>query len=291
MSKVKSGTGGDGAAEVVETASTTEVAAINGGGAVAVATPMEVGQFDLGDDDSSGGAASPAAVVHVAHNLVEQEPEGTIKGSVWIARKTDTKWPCKIADLGKTFKFIPFAIRHFWREQIPFGTGTPRMFPTKAKAIEAGMRLEYNPDPAKGRNCGPMYLVWGLVEAPEGVKDEGLFYYSLGGKMYAPVAMYVDKKIGYETLKSSMSSASSIISAKFGVPVAKADLSTIVMSAHTEMHERQVNSQTRKIPYLVFDTSRNADGVVEFTSEQFREDMKRVVAAMNATAADVPDAE
>ena len=60
MSKVKSGSGAGVGAENVEVPSTTEVAALNGG-AVAVRAPMGAGQFDLGDDTSSGDASKPMA--------------------------------------------------------------------------------------------------------------------------------------------------------------------------------------------------------------------------------------
>ena len=289
MSKVKSGVGAEtGAAEGVEQANAAEVAALSGGGttAVAVRVPMGAGQFDLGDDTASGDAARPMATVHIAHNLSESEPEGTVKGSVWLSRKSDIKWPCKVADLGKRFNFIPFSVAHSWREVVPYGSGIiPKEFATKADADAAGMITDFQPSGSgKMRNCVPMYTMWVLIEAPEGVKDDGFFYLSLGGKLYAPAQLYVDKYTSYVSLKTTLQSAAQILSAKFGVPLAQVDMSAITLCARTEMYEKKVQSQTRKIPYLIYDAAKNAEGVVLFTTDEFKTDLKRTLTSMSAPA-------
>lgn len=290
MSKVKSGMGpGDGASEGVEVANTAEVATLNGAStAVAVARPMSAGQFDLGDDTASGDAAKPMATIHIAHNLSESEPEGTVKGSVWLSRKSDIKWPCKVADLGKKFNFIPFSVAHSWREVVPFGTGQiPREFGSKAEADAAGMITDFQPSGSgKMRNCAPMYTLWILIEAPEGVKDDGFFYLNLAGKFYAPAQLYVDKYTSYVSLKSTLQSAAQILSAKFGIPLDQVDLSAITLCARTEMYEKKVQSNTRKIPYLIYDAAKNGEGVVMFTTDEFKGDLKRTLSTM----APVPDA-
>lgn len=283
MSKVKSGVGADNGAETVEQPDTTEVAALNGAGtAVAVRAPMGVGQFDLGDDTSSGDAARPMATVHIAHNLSESEPEGTVKGSVWLSRKSDLKWPCKVADLGRRFNFIPFSVSHSWREVVPYGQGLiPREFATKQEADAAGMITEFQPSgTGKMRNCVPVYTMWVLIEAPDGVKDNGFFYLNLGGKLYAPAQMFVDKYTSYVSLKTTLQSAAQILSAKFGVPITAVDMSAITLCARTEMYDKKVQSNTRKIPYLVYDAAKDQDGVVLFTSDEFRKDLKRTLASM-----------
>lgn len=294
MSKVKSGIGaGEGAAEV-EQADTTEVAALAGnGGAVAVRSPMGVGQFDLGDDASSGDAAKPMATIHIAHNLSESEPEGTVKGSVWLSRKSDIKWPCKVADLGKRFNFIPFSVSHSWREVVPYGTGQiPREFPSKAEADAAGMITEFQPSGSgKMRNCVPMYTLWVLIEAPEGVKDDGFFYLNLDGKFYAPAQLYVDKYTSYVSMKTTLQSAAQILSAKFAMPIDRVDISAIALSARTEMYEKKVQSQTRKIPYLIYEAAKNADGIVQFTTDKFREDLKKTLVSMAPVPDETPDAD
>lgn len=288
MSKVKSGVGaGDGAAEV-EAANAAEVAALSGGAgsttAVTVGAPMGVGRFDLGDDTASGDAAKPMATVHIAHNLSESEPEGTVKGSVWLSRKSDLKWPCKVADLGKRFNFIPFSVMHSWREVVPYGTGiVPRTFASKSDAEAAGLITEFQPEGSgKMRNCVPVYTMWVLIEAPEGVKDNGFFYLSLGGRIYAPAQMFVDKYTSYISLKTTLQSAAQILSAKFGVPLGSVDLSAITLSARTEMYDKKVQSNTRKIPYLIFDAAKDADGTVLFASDEFRTDLKRTLSSMGA---------
>lgn len=292
MSKVKSGVGADSGAEVVEQPNATEVAALNGAGtAVAVRAPMGAGQFDLGDDTSSGDAARPMATVHIAHNLSESEPEGTVKGSVWLSRKSDIKWPCKVADLGRRFNFIPFSVAHSWREVVQYGTGMiPREFATKQEADAAGMITEFQPSGSgKMRNCVPMYTMWVLIEAPEGVKDNGFFYLSLGGKLYAPAQLFVDKYTSYVSLKTTLQSAAQILSAKFGVPLAAVDMSAITLCARTEMYDKKVQSNTRKIPYLIYDAAKDQDGVVLFTTDEFRKDLKRTLASMGPADAATPD--
>ena len=292
MSKVKSGVGADNGAEVVEQPDTAEVAALNGAGtAVAVRAPMGVGQFDLGDDTSSGDAARPMATVHIAHNLSESEPEGTVKGSVWLSRKSDLKWPCKVADLGRRFNFIPFSVSHSWREVVPYGQGLiPREFASKQEADAAGMITEFQPSGSgKMRNCVPVYTMWVLIEAPDGVKDNGFFYLNLGGKLYAPAQMFVDKYTSYVSLKTTLQSATQILSAKFGVPLTAVDMSAITLCARTEMYDKKVQSQTRKIPYLVYDAAKDQDGVVLFTSDEFRKDLKRTLASMGQQDAAAPD--
>lgn len=292
MSKVKSGVGADGGAEVVEQPDTTEVAVLNGAGtAVAVRAPMGVGQFDLGDDTSSGDAARPMATVHIAHNLSESEPEGTVKGSVWLSRKSDIKWPCKVADLGRRFNFIPFSVSHSWREVVPYGQGLiPREFASKQEADAAGMITEFQPSGSgKMRNCVPVYTMWVLIEAPDGVRDNGFFYLSLGGKLYAPAQMFVDKYTSYVSLKTTLQSAAQILSAKFGVPLTAVDMSAITLCARTEMYDKKVQSNTRKIPYLVYDAAKDQDGVVLFTSDEFRKDLKRTLASMGQQDAATPD--
>ena len=292
MSKVKSGVGADGGAEVVEQPDATEVAALNGAGtAVAVRAPMGVGQFDLGDDTSSGDAARPMATVHIAHNLSESEPEGTVKGSVWLSRKSDIKWPCKVADLGRRFNFIPFSVSHSWREVVPYGQGIiPREFASKQDADAAGMITDFQPSGSgKMRNCVPVYTMWVLIEAPDGVKDNGFFYLSLGGKLYAPAQMFVDKYTSYVSLKTTLQSAAQILSAKFGVPLTAVDMSAITLCARTEMYDKKVQSNTRKIPYLVYDAAKDQDGVVLFTSDEFRTDLKRTLASMGQQDAATPD--
>jgi hypothetical protein len=292
MSKVKSGVGADNGADVVEQPDTTEVAALNGAGtAVAVRPPMGVGQFDLGDDPSSGDAARPMATVHIAHNLSESEPEGTVKGSVWLSRKSDLKWPCKVADLGRRFNFIPFSVSHSWREVVPYGQGLiPREFASKQEADAAGMITEFQPSGSgKMRNCVPVYTMWVLIEAPDGVKDNGFFYLSLGGKLYAPAQMFVDKYTSYVSLKTTLQSAAQILSAKFGVPLTAVDMSAITLCARTEMYDKKVQSNTRKIPYLVYDAAKDQDGVVLFTSDAFRKDLKRTLASMGQQGAATPD--
>ena len=292
MSKVKSGVGADSGAEVVEQPDATEVAALNGAGtAVAVRAPMGVGQFDLGDDTSSGDAARPMATVHIAHNLSESEPEGTVKGSVWLSRKSDIKWPCKVADLGRRFNFIPFSVSHSWREVVPYGQGIiPREFATKQEADAAGMITDFQPSgTGKMRNCVPVYTMWVLIEAPDGVKDNGFFYLNLGGKLYAPAQMFVDKYTSYVSLKTTLQSAAQILSAKFGVPLTAVDMSAITLCARTEMYDKKVQSNTRKIPYLVYDAAKDQDGVVLFTSDEFRKDLKRTLASMGQQDAATPD--
>ena len=292
MSKVKSGVGADNGAEVVEQPDTAEVAALNGAGtAVAVRAPMGVWQFDLGDDTSSGDAARPMATVHIAHNLSESEPEGTVKGSVWLSRKSDLKWPCKVADLGRRFNFIPFSVSHSWREVVPYGQGLiPREFASKQEADAAGMITEFQPSGSgKMRNCVPVYTMWVLIEAPDGVKDNGFFYLNLGGKLYAPAQMFVDKYTSYVSLKTTLQSATQILSAKFGVPLTAVDMSAITLCARTEMYDKKVQSQTRKIPYLVYDAAKDQDGVVLFTSDEFRKDLKRTLASMGQQDAAAPD--
>lgn len=292
MSKVKSGVGADSGAETVEQPDTAEVAALNGAGtAVAVRTPMGVGQFDLGDDTSSGDAARPMATVHIAHNLSESEPEGTVKGSVWLSRKSDLKWPCKVADLGRRFNFIPFSVSHSWREVVPYGQGLiPREFSSKQEADAAGMITEFQPSgTGKMRNCVPVYTMWVLIEAPDGVKDNGFFYLSLGGRLYAPAQMFVDKYTSYVSLKTTLQSAAQILSAKFGVPLTAVDMSAITLCARTEMYDKKVQSNTRKIPYLVYDAAKDQDGVVLFTSDEFRKDLKRTLASMGQQDAATPD--
>ena len=288
MSKVKSGTGAVDGAEV-ETPSTTEVAAINGNGAVAVRATMGVGQFDLGDDTASGDAAKPMAVIHIAHNLSESEPEGTVKGSVWLSRKSDIKWPCKVADLGKKFNFIPFSVAHSWREVVEYGSGViPREFPTKAAADAAGMITDFQPSGSgKMRNCVPVYTLWILIEAPEGVKDDGFFYLTLDGKLYAPAQLFVDKYTSYVSLKTTLQSAAQILSAKFATPVNAVDISSITLCARTEMYEKKAQSNTRKSPYLTYAAAKGESGVVKFTTDAFKEDLKRTLASMSAS---VPDA-
>lgn len=292
MSKVKSGVGADNGAEVVEQPDTAEVAALNGAGtAVAVRAPMGVGQFDLGDDTSSGDAARPMATVHIAHNLSESEPEGTVKGSVWLSRKSDIKWPCKVADLGRRFNFIPFSVAHSWREVVQYGQGLiPREFATKQEADAAGMITDFQPSgTGKMRNCVPVYTMWVLIEAPDGVKDNGFFYLNLGGKLYAPAQMFVDKYTSYVSLKTTLQSAAQILSAKFGVPLTAVDMSAITLCARTEMYDKKVQSNTRKIPYLVYDAAKDQDGVVLFTSDEFRKDLKRTLASMGQPDAATPD--
>lgn len=292
MSKVKSGVGADNGAETVEQPDTAEVAALNGGTtAVAVRAPMGVGQFDLGDDTSSGDAARPMATVHIAHNLSESEPEGTVKGSVWLSRKSDIKWPCKVADLGRRFNFIPFSVSHSWREVVPYGQGLiPREFASKQEADAAGMITDFQPSgTGKMRNCVPVYTMWVLIEAPDGVKDNGFFYLNLGGKLYAPAQMFVDKYTSYVSLKTTLQSAAQILSAKFGVPLTAVDMSAITLCARTEMYDKKVQSQTRKIPYLVYDAAKDQDGVVLFTSDEFRKDLKRTLASMGQQDAATPD--
>lgn len=291
MSKVKSGTGAVDGAEV-ETPSTTEVAAISGNGAVAVRAPMGVGQFDLGDDTASGDAAKPMAVIHIAHNLSESEPEGTVKGSVWLSRKSDIKWPCKVADLGKKFNFIPFSVAHSWREVVEYGSGViPREFPTKAAANAAGMITDFQPSGSgKMRNCIPVYTLWILIEAPEGVKDDGFFYLTLDGKLYAPAQLFVDKYTSYVSLKTTLQSAAQILSAKFATPVNAVDISAITLCARTEMYEKKVQSNTRKIPYLIYDAAKDESGVVKFTTDAFKEDLKRTLASMSAPVTDNAEA-
>ena len=290
MSKVKSGSGADVGAENVEVPSTAEIAALNGG-AVAVRAPMGAGQFDLGDDTSSGDASKPMATVHIAHNLSESEPEGTVKGSVWLSRKSDIKWPCKVADLGKRFNFIPFSVAHSWREVVEYGAGLiPREFPTKAAANAAGMITEFQPSGSgKMRNCVPVYTLWILIEAPDGVKDDGFFYLTLDGKLYAPAQLFVDKYTSYVSLKTTLQSAAQILSAKFGVPANSVDISAITLSARTEMYEKKVQSNTRKIPYLIYDTAKTAEGVVRFTTDAFKEDLKRTLASMSSPVPDSAD--
>lgn len=292
MSKVKSGVGADSGAEVAEQPNAAEVAALNGAGtAVAVRAPMGVGQFDLGDDTSSGDAARPMATVHIAHNLSESEPEGTVKGSVWLSRKSDLKWPCKVADLGRRFNFIPFSVSHSWREVVPYGQGLiPREFASKQEADAAGMITEFQPSGSgKMRNCVPVYTMWVLIEAPDGVKDNGFFYLSLGGRLYAPAQMFVDKYTSYVSLKTTLQSAAQILSAKFGVPLTAVDMSAITLCARTEMYDKKVQSNTRKIPYLVYDAAKDQDGVVLFTSDEFRKDLKRTLASMGQQDAATPD--
>lgn len=292
MSKVKSGVGADNGAEVVEQPDTTEVAVLSGAGtAVAVRAPMGVGQFDLGDDTSSGDAARPMATVHIAHNLSESEPEGTVKGSVWLSRKSDIKWPCKVADLGRRFNFVPFSVSHSWREVVPYGQGIiPREFASKQEADAAGMITEFQPSGSgKMRNCVPVYTMWVLIEAPDGVKDNGFFYLSLGGRLYAPAQMFVDKYTSYVSLKTTLQSAAQILSAKFGVPLTAVDMSAITLCARTEMYDKKVQSNTRKIPYLVYDAAKDQDGVVLFTSDEFRKDLKRTLASMGQQDAATPD--
>lgn len=290
MSKVKSGTDAE-SVETAERADTTELAALNGNGgtAVAVRSPMGVGSFDLGDDVSSGDAARPTATVHVAHNLSEKEPDGTVKGSVWLSRKSDIKWPCKVADPGKRFSFIPFSVSHCWRETVEYGSGAvPRVFATKAEADAAGMITDFQPaGSGKMRNCTPVYCLWVLIEAPEGVKDDGFFYLNLDGKLYAPAELYVDKYTSYVSMKTTLQSAAQILSAKFGCPPDKVDVSAITLSARTEFYEKKVQSNTRKIPYLIYDAAKNDDGVVRFTTDKLREDLKRTLASMTPA---VPDA-
>lgn len=287
-SKVKSGMGSVDGAPEVEAANPAEVAALSGAStAVAVARPMSAGQFDLGDDTASGDAAKPMATVHIAHNLSESEPEGTVKGSVWLSRKSDIKWPCKVADLGRKFNFIPFSVAHSWREVVQFGTGQiPREFGSKAEADAAGMITDFQPSGSgKMRNCAPMYTLWVLIEAPEGVKDDGFFYMNLAGKFYAPAQLYVDKYTSYVSLKSTLQSAAQILSAKFGIPLDQVDLSAITLCARTEMYEKKVQSNTRKIPYLIYDAAKNGDGAVMFTTDEFKDDLKRTLASM----APIPD--
>ena len=286
MSKIKSETA---VAEVVKTeqANSNEIAALNGATstAVAVRPTMCVGAFDLGDDTGSGSAARPAATLHISHNLSEKEPEGCVKGSVWLARKSDVTWPCKVADLGKSIRFIPFSIMHTWREITEYGSGAiPREFATKADADAAGLITDFQPaGSGQYRNCAPMYKLWVLIEAPEGVKDEGFFYLNLDGKFYAPAEMYVDKYKSYVSLKTVLQSAATILSAKFCKPVNEVDISAITLSMRTEFRDVKVQSNVRKIPYMFFDTSKDANGTIMFTSDKFREDLKTTLASMTPT--------
>ena len=284
MSKVKSGVAPEGTGDI-ETADANAVAVVQNGAVAVAGVNMGFGTVDLGDDTASGEAGKPLASLHISHNLSEKEPEGCVKGSVWLARKSDVVWSCKVADLGKKFNFVPFAVGHFWREVVEFGSGIiPREFANKASADAAGMITDFQPSGSgKVRNCAPVYKLWVLIEAPEGVKDEGMFFYNLDGKLYAPAEIWVDKYKTYVSLKAILQSAMQIINSKFGTQ----EINSITLCAHTEMREVKVQANTRKIPYLSFDIAKDENGIVKFTTEQFRKDLTKAMAA----GAPVEDAE
>lgn len=276
MSKVKT----EMAAGAVEKPDAAAVAVVqSGNNAVAVRSAQGIGTVDLGDDTSSGDSGRPLASLHISHNLSEKEPQGCVKGSVWLARKSDAVWPCKVADLGQKFNFVPFSVGHSWREVVEYGSGIiPREFATKAEADAAGLITDFQPSGSgKIRNCVPLYKMWVLIEAPEGVRDEGMFFFNLDGKFYAPAEIYVDKYKSYTSLKAILQSAMSILNAKFCG--ANNNIASIALCARTEMREIKVQSQTRKIPYLFFDVAKDDDGVVQLTTDAFRQDLAKQLAA------------
>ena len=91
------------------------------------------------------------------------------------------------------------------------------------------------------------------------------------------------------SLKTTLQSAAQILSAKFGVPANSVDISAITLSARTEMYEKKVQSNTRKIPYLIYDTAKTAEGVVKFTTDEFKKDLKRTLASMSSPVPDEAD--
>lgn len=279
-SKVKVGI--NEAAEI-DVPDTAEMAVVKGDAFAVAAPSTQVGAFDLGDDESTGNASRPSAIVHIAHNLSDKEPEGCPKGSVWLSRKSDLTWPCMVSKLGAKFRFVPFAVSHAWREVVPFGTGViPREWATKQEALAAGRICDFQPaGSGKMRDCAPYYKMWALVEAPENVNDDGFFYYQLGGKNYAPAEFWVDKGKSYVSLKSTLQSAMTVLSAKLGVPPNKVDLSGLVFSGGTEMRDIKVESSTRKIPYMFFDIAKDERGVLQFTTDEFKNDLKSVLASMS----------
>lgn len=277
MSKVKTGT------EEIETPNAGELAKVTGGNAVAVPHMMSAGCFDLGDDDSTGSASRPTATLRIAHNLSDKEPEGCPKGSVWLSRKSDVTWPCMLTKLGQKFRFVPFAVSHVWREVVPFGTGAiPQEWNSKADALKDGRVCDFQPaESGRRRDCAPLYKMWALVEASETAQDESFFYYSLDGKAYAPVEMYVDKYKSYVSLKTVLQNATTILSVKQGKPLNQVNLSGLMFEAGTEYRDVKVDASIRKIPYLFFGLAKDEKGVVQFTSDDFMTDLARSLSGMN----------
>jgi len=282
MSKVKSEVAAAGAAEGIATPDKGAVAVVQGGGAVANvgSGAMSFGTVNLGDDDSNGDSARPLACLHISHNLSEKEPQGCVKGSVWLARKTDLVWPCKVTDVEKKFNFIPFSVGHSWREVVAFGSGIiPRTFASKAEADAAGMITDYQPaGTGKRRNCVPVYCMWVLIEQPADVRDESMFFFELDGKRYAPAEVYVDKTKSYNSLKATLQSAMGIINAKFCG--SKTEISAIALTGVTRFADVKLETgATRKIPYMYFDVAKNDDGIVMFTTDKFRQDLAKQLAS------------